>query len=107
MRLFENLRLLLLARSRIGFSRKNVIFVKFRETVEPRNGAKFRVLQRHFYDFEGHTLICLRSYISWILASRAGDKELELEREIALQKVGLTLRAAFQLWGSNLKPPDV
>ena len=70
----------LLARSRIGFSRKNVIFVKFRETVEPRNGAKFRVLQRHFYEFEGHTLICLRSYISWILASRAGDKELELER---------------------------
>ena len=63
MSLFENLGLLA---SRMGFSRKNVIFVKFRETVEPRNGAKFRVLQRHFYEFEGHTLIRLRSYISWI-----------------------------------------
>ena len=81
MRRFENLGVLLAARSRMGCSRKNVIFMKFRETVEPRNGAKFRVLQREFYDFEGHTLICLRSYISWILASRAGDKELELERE--------------------------
>ena len=76
MRLFENLpllacSLLLLlaaaaARSRIGFSRKHVLFLKFRETVEPRNGAKFRVLQREFYDFAGHTLICLRTCISWI-----------------------------------------
>ena len=76
MRRFENVPLLaaaaaarcslLAARSRIGFSRKHVLFVKFHETVEPRNGAKFRVLQREFYDFAGHTLICLRTYISWI-----------------------------------------
>ena len=67
MRLFENVRVLLaclLARSRIGFSRKTVILVKFGETVEPRNGAKFRVLQREFYDFSGHTLLCLWTYIS-------------------------------------------
>ena len=76
--LFENLGFLLaprlLARSRIKFTRKNVIFVKFRETVEPRNGATLRVLQRernsnilsfwnmcmNFYDFYFDTLYSIK-----------------------------------------------